>query len=242
MCDTRVEGESVEDFGDRWVAHCAIAHDDVPYPEANIRAFGEGLARMTGGAERLASIDEVDVHPVTVDRIDDWLDLFDHHVMVGKPENASCYCLEAHELGSDGPHIEYTDWRARRAAMAERLRAGTTFGYLAYVDGQPAGWINASKRADYAMHRRNDDADATTVGIACFAIAPPYRKHGLAQALLDRVVADATSRGATAVEAYPFNGDDGAGSGFRGGRAMYDASGFTEVKVRQRDTVVRRAV
>ena len=28
---------------------------------------------------------------------------------------------------------------------------------------------------------QNDEADATTVGVACFAVAPPYRRHGLAR-------------------------------------------------------------
>jgi hypothetical protein len=52
-------------------------------------------------------------------------------------------------------------------------------------------------------------------------------------------VADAESRQATAVEAYPVN-DPALGSQFRGPRALYDATGFAEVAVRARDTVVRR--
>ena len=63
----------------------------------------------------------------------------------------------------------------------------------------------------------------------------------MAQTLLARALDDAPARGASAIEAYPLL--DGVGfSGFRGPRTMYDANGFTEVMVRQRDSVVRRAV
>ena len=123
--------------------------------------------------------------------------------------------------------------------MVDLLRRGDAFGYLAYVDGRPAGWVNASRRADCSLYRRGDEVDDTTVSVACFTIAPPYRGHGLARLLLDRVIADAPARGATAVEAYPPTFEVAAGENFRGGRAMYDAAGFSEVKVRTYDTVVR---
>jgi GNAT superfamily N-acetyltransferase len=232
-----MDAESIETFGDVFVAHCTEAHADLPFPEPAVRAYGQSMARMTGPAERLDDLGTVEIHPVTAERIDDWLHLFDHDLFVTTPENGSCYCLEPHEIGGTAPHVPWTDWQARRAAMAERLRAGTTYGYLAYVDGRPAGWVNASMRCDETLFRRGDDADDTTVGIACFAIAPPYRGHGLAPQLLERVVADAAARGAAAVQAYPFN--EAAGSGFRGARSMYETHGFTQVALRQRDAVLQ---
>ena len=243
MCATELAAESIEAFGDAFVAHCDEAHGDLPFPEPAVRAFGESMARMTGSVERLDALGTVEVHRVTPDRIDDWLDLFDHRAMVDVPQNGACYCLEPHEVGGDEPEIPYPEWRTRREAMVERLRDGRTVGYLAYVDGTAAGWVNASRRCDYGMFRRGDAEDETTIGIACFAIAPPYRRHGLSRSLLERVLADAAERGATAVEAYPLKPDDGeAWSSFRGPRSLYDGAGFSEVAVRQRDTVVRRTI
>ena len=95
-------------------------------------------------------------------------------------------------------------------------------------------------RGDCSLFRRGDERDADTVSVACFAIAPPYRRHGLACALLDAVLADIAARGASRVEAYPANAETPAGSGFRGDRRMYDAAGFTEVEIRQFDTLVER--
>ena len=128
--------------------------------------------------------------------------------------------------------------------MVDRLRNSGAFGYLAYVDGRAAGWVNASKRAEYTLYRFDDGPPAAKViGVSCYIVAPPYRRHGLSAALLDRVIADAPDRGADWVEAYPFiegPGDD-AGN-FRGPRSMYDERGFEPVETRERDTVVRRPI
>ena len=136
-------------------------------------------------------------------------------------------------------------WRTARAATVERLCAGTTFGYLAYVDGRSAGWVNASLRSDYGLYRlvdRGGPAPSSVIGVSCFVIAPPFRRHGIAAALLDRVIADAPGRGASWIEGYPHNHpEDGDAGHFRGPRSMYDARGFEPIEVRERDTVVRRS-
>ena len=60
-------------------------------------------------------------------------------------------------------------------------------------------------------------------------------------ALLDRVIADAQSRGAAWIEGYPRNQPaEGAAGHFRGARSMYEARGFKPVAVGERHTVMRR--
>ena len=129
--------------------------------------------------------------------------------------------------------------------MAGRLRCGSTFGYLAYVGGRPAGWVNASRRSDYGLYRDVDPhgpEPSSVIAVSCFVIAPPFRRHGIAAALLDRVIADAAGRGAAWIEGYPHNRpEESDAAHFRGPRSMYDARGFVPVTVRERDTVVRLA-
>ena len=147
------------------------------------------------------------------------------------------------------PHLPATPeqperaWRETRETMAERFRDGTTFGYLAYVDGRPAGWVNASLRSDYGLYQLVDPdgpAPSSVVGVSCFVMAPPFRRHGLASALLDRVIADGSARGASWIEEYPHNEAEDRDAGhFRGPRSMYDALGFEPIDVRERDTVMR---
>jgi GNAT superfamily N-acetyltransferase len=211
MCGTSLDAADLDAYGDVFLTHVRTDHADLPYPDVAIRNYGAGLARMAGApTERRASIGTVEIHAVDEDRIDDWLELFDRKVFAGFPQWSACYCTEPH-LFTGEPGSNMGPWRDKRAQMIDLLRGGGSFGYLAYV------------------------------GVSCFAVAPPFRGHGIAKALLDRVIDDAPGRGADWVEAYPFN--EGRGNDnpdFRGPRPIYDERGFTEVQVRQRDTVVRR--
>ena len=245
-CGAEITSDSEETFGDEFLAHVRAKHEDWPYPDTAVRNYGEALLRLTGPSERLESLGGVEIVPVTEDRIDDWTAFFDHDGFVGRPEWAACYCTEPHQLSriSDPPSEEPTrTWQENRSHMQDRLRSGGSFGYLAYVDGRAAGWVNASKRSDYALFRMDDGTDADVVGVTCFVIAPPYRQHGVAGELLDRVLADAGSRGVAWVEAYPFReGPADGGANFRGPRSMYDERGFEPVEERERYTVMRKAV
>jgi len=246
-CGTSIEGDDVDAIVEGFLAHGRAKHT-WSAPEAALRNYARNYAeateRLTGSTERLAEIGDVVVQPVTENRIDDWLQLFDCEGFAGNPDWASCYCLEPHVPAS--PELPERPWRETRATMIERLRHGTTFGYLAYVEGRPAGWVNASLRSEYGLFGRVDPAGPapqSVVGVSCFVIAPPYRRHRVASALLDRVIADASGRGASHVEAYPHNDPEANDAGhFRGARSMYDARGFESVDVRERYTVMRRAV
>jgi GNAT superfamily N-acetyltransferase len=244
-CAVLVEAGDADALADAFVAHGRESHT-WSYPESAIRNYacnyGEATERLTGATERLPTIAAITVHPVTEDRIDDWLRFFDHDGFAGNPDWASCYCLEPHV--SAPPDQPEDPWRERRATMIARLRGGTTFGYLAYVDGRTAGWVNASPRSEYGLFH-DVDADGpsprTVIGISCFVIAPPFRRHGVAAALLDRVIADAAGRGAAWIEGYPHNAPQkNDASHFRGPRSMYEARGFQPIESHERYTVMRR--
>lgn len=243
--DARIEAETVEAVTDRFVEHAEASHD-WSYPEVALRNYARNYAeanvRLTGATERLAEIGEVTIHPVSEDRIDDWINFFDHDAFAGNPDWASCYCLD--------PHLPATEeeperpWRTVRATMVDLLRNGGAFGYLAYVDGITAGWVNASFRSEYGKYEEVDPAGPapdSVAGVSCFIIAPPYRRHGLAAQLLDRVIADAGMRKVDWVEGYPYTNPEAGDPGhFRGPRSMYDARGFEATEERDRYTVMRR--
>src|SRR5262245_2156764 len=154
-CDALIEGDDGDAIADAFVAHGRDSHT-WSYPEDAIRNYARNYAdaieRLTGATERQSEIADITVHPMTRDRIDDWLRFFDHDAFAGNPDWASCYCLEPHVPAT--PEHPERSWRETRATVTERLRRGTTFGYLAYVDGRPAGWVNASLRSDYGLDRR----------------------------------------------------------------------------------------
>lgn len=246
-CDEFIEADAADAIASAFVAHGKEKHTWA-YPEHAIRNYAvnyaEAVERLTGGTERLNEIADVTVHPVTEDRIDDWLRFFDHDGLADNPDWASCYCLEPHVPAT--PEQPERAWRDTRATMARRLRDGSTFGYLAYVQGRPAGWVNASFRSDYGLYQQIDvggPEPRSVIGVSCFVIAPPFRRHGVASALLDRVIADAGARRAAWIEGYPHNAPKPHDAGhFRGPRSMYEQRGFQPIEVRERFTVMRRAV
>lgn len=144
----------------------------------------------------------------------------------GNPAWAGCYCM-CHHCGS-------AEWPQRRAAenradLIERIRAGATTGLLAYVDGKPAAWCNASPRSTLPEHVGHDEHPDDAVGcLVCFVVAPPYRCHGLASRLLDAALESFEARGFTHAEAYPrreIQGDPGA---YHGPLGLYLSRGFEE--------------
>lgn len=247
-CGKVIAASGLSELGDAYVTHARSEHE-WPYPDQAIRNYAEATQRLTGDSERLPTISAPMIEPVTCDRIGDWLDFFDHDAFVGRPEWAACYCLEPHVRPAPGKEeeVEVRPWQEARATMERRICGGETFGYLAYVDDRSAGWVNASRRSDYSVYYRPANeaapAGADVVGVSCFIIAPPYRQHGVANDLLDRVIRDAPDRGATWVEAYPFNGPgDSDAHFFRGPRSMYDERGFEPIEIRERDTIMRLEV
>jgi GNAT superfamily N-acetyltransferase len=244
-CDALIEAEDADAAADAFVAHGRNRHT-WSHPEEAIRNYARNYAeateRLTGATERLPTLGDIAIHAVTSDLVVDWLRFFDHDGFAGNPDWASCYCLEPHVPAT--PEEPERPWRRTRATMAERLRGGATFGYLAYVGGRPAGWVNASARSDCGLYRSVDPdgpESASVIAVSCFVVAPPFRRHGLAAALLDRVIADAPARGFAWIEGYPHNTPEASDAAhFRGPRSMYDARGFRPIEIRDRDTVMRR--
>jgi GNAT superfamily N-acetyltransferase len=245
-CPALIEGVDADAVVEAFLAHAQASHS-WSYPEQALRNYARNYAeapqRLTGATERRPTIGEVTVHAVSEDRIDDWLRLFDHEGFPDNPDWASCYCLTHHVPAP--PELPERAWRDARAAVVARLKEGSTFGYLAYADGSVAGWVNASLRSSYGLFQLVDPrgpAPRSVVGVACFVIAPPFRRHGVASALLDRVIADAAGRGAAWIEGYPHNNPESNDAGhFRGPRSMYESRGFQAVEVQERFTLMRRA-
>ena len=240
-----MEAADADAVVEAFLAHARDPHN-WSYPEEALRNYARNCAeaaeRLTGSTERLLAIGAIIIHPVTADRVDDWLRFFDHDAFPDNPDWASCYCLEPNVPAT--PDLPERAWRTSRSMTAQRLCDGLTSGYLAYVEGQPAGWVNASFRSESGLFRLVDASGPdpqSVIAVSCFVVAPPFRRHGVASALLDRVIADASARGATWVEGYPNNEPDMTDAGhFRGTHAMYESRGFLPVERLERYTVMRR--
>ena len=120
--------------------------------------------------------------------------------------------------------------------------APSTSGLVAYVDGDPAGWVAVEPRTAYPKLRssrvpwsgRNEDKDDVDVwAVTCFVVRKQYRGRALTYALARAAADFARLRGAHAVEAYPIVAGPGKeitwGEAHVGLRQVFDEAGYTVV-------------
>lgn len=129
--------------------------------------------------------------------------------------------------------------------------AATTSGLVAYVGGEPVGWVAVEPRTAYPKLRtsripwsgRNEDRDDAEVwAVTCMVVRKGYRGRGLTCLLALAAVDFARARGARALEAYPMITEAGKqvtwGELHVGPRQSFADAGFEEVS----HPTVRRVV
>jgi len=170
----------------------------------------------------------VEIRPLSPALVDDYLAFFDRDAFADNPEWAACYC-RFFLWDGDRTGWEAAEAPANRAAVAELIRRGVQQGLLAYGDGVPVGWCQAMEPRYLSslglwLER---DAAADTGAITCFTIAAPWRRRGVARALLAAACDRFAAAGLTWAEAYPRRGGDGTADNYPGPLSLYLAAGFT---------------
>jgi GNAT superfamily N-acetyltransferase len=135
----------------------------------------------------------------------------------------------------------------RREMLREQTSCGdpgapATSGLVAFVDGEPAGWVAVEPRVNYPKLRslrvpwtgRHEDKDDDQVwAVTCFAVRKGFRGRGLTYVLAAATVEHARGRGASALEAYPMITVPGKeitwGELYVGARQVFAELGFREV-------------
>lgn len=182
---------------------------------------------------------EIEIHPLTEDRWADFEKLFGP-----RGGYAGCWCM--------WPRLRSKDFQNRKnpenkASMKALVESGEPPGLLAYVDGEPAGWVALDRRErlehfEHSRKLRPLDRPNGLWSIACFVIDNQHRRRGLMSRLLDAALDHARRRGARVVEAYPIAPEGGLKSyqGFTGIASVFQRAGFERVGGTDRDQVVRK--
>jgi len=150
----------------------------------------------------------------------------------------------------DGPGCQCQWWLLTNAEFQKTSRDDLTTrfhaemhgdrapGLIAYVDGEPAGWVRVGPRIDQARLLRTRDVTTTTDepldaddvwSISCFVVRTAHRGQGLMKKLLDAAVSTARDAGARVVEAYPLDPTvtrRSANQLYRGTVSMFEQAGF----------------
>ena len=192
------------------------------------------------------------IKPLTSDLTSEYLDFFDNRAFSDDNPMGPCYCNAAimNSREFDKMVSEFGDdckGTLRRYAV-KQLEEKKIFGYLAFGDDIPIGWCNAGdiKRYPVSHHQAipdfaRENVCGSTMSIICFAVAPEYRRQGIASALLEFIISDAISQNFTAVEGYVNIKHAGNYWDHTGPVQLYNKFGFMEVK-RQNDRIIMRKI
>jgi GNAT superfamily N-acetyltransferase len=117
-----------------------------------------------------------------------------------------------------------------------------TSGLVAYLEGEPVGWVAVEPRPEYPKLRtsripwagRDEDRDDDGVwAVTCFVVRKGYRGRGLTYPLARATIDFARERGARALEAYPMITQPGKvitwGELHVGARQVFEDAGFEEI-------------
>jgi GNAT superfamily N-acetyltransferase len=141
----------------------------------------------------------------------------------------------------------------RAQTGCDRPDAATTSGLVAYVDGEPAGWVAVEPRTAYPKLRttpvpwsgRDEDKDDDGVwAVTCFVVRKGYRGQGLTYHLARAAVGFARERGARALESYAMITEPGKeitwGELHVGARQVFEEAGCAQVSHPTKRRVVMR--
>lgn len=178
----------------------------------------------------------LEVHPLTPDRFDDLVTLFNGR---GGAQVRWCWCMYYRRSGAGERPAGTSIAVHNRESLKALVDGGTVPGLIGYRDGQPVAWVSLGPREDYAKLARSPVMkpvdDQPVWSVVCFFTTLEARGEGVSEAMLAHAVAYARKNGARLIEAYPVDkaerGRDDAM--WFGAKAMYDRAGFEEVARRK---------
>ena len=165
--------------------------------------------------------------------VEDFLHFFDHDAFSDHEEWAGCYCLESHLSREENERLQpFADVLDIRRQLARKMvEQGFMTGYLIYDGPTVVGWCNAGDKLDFLPVCQyepliTDHHERGKIKLLyCFDIAPAYRGKGIANLIVEQVLADAKQDGYLFVEAHP-SVDRDFPYQYRGPVKLYQKFGF----------------
>ena len=182
---------------------------------------------------------QVKIEPLTPERWDDFAELFGP-----RGACAGCWCMWW--------RLKRSDWEKKkgagnRRAMRSIVKRGEVPGLIAYVKGDPVGWVSVAPRERFPVLERSrilkpvDDKPAWSV--VCLFVRRDYRNRGLSVKLLNAAARYAKRHGGRIVEGYPVEPRKDRmpdAFAFTGIASAYVSAGFTECARRSETRPIMR--
>ena len=180
----------------------------------------------------------MEIMPATADRWDDVQTVFG---LRGGAHHCQCQRIRLGDRAWWYLSVEERGHHLREQLDA-RPDVPTSGALVAYVDGEPAGWVAVAPRTEFVRYRgsqvpwagRHEDKDDDGVwAVTCFVVRKGYRGRGLTYLLARATIDVAREHGARALEAYPMVTQPGKeitwGEVHVGARQVFEDAGFEEV-------------
>jgi len=168
---------------------------------------------------------DIEIKPLTKDLKDDYLYLFDNMIHKENPDWSKCYCNDYHFLGD----VETCTRENSREMIINRINVNELQGYLVFENNKPIGWCNANNRLNYQRLLRDfdliDNPEDKVCSVVCFLIHPDYRRQGVSQKILEKIIVDYSNTDYGYLEAYPRKGKSGENN-FKGPMELYKRNDF----------------
>ena len=165
----------------------------------------------------------MEVVPGTPERLDDVVAVI----------NPACMCQYWRMTSSE---YSRTTNDEKRAALRAQLGETPPGGLVAYLDGEPVGWVGFAPRERVGRLGRSRTIpkvdDVPVWSVFCFTVRVGYRRQGVARALLEALIEYAREQGAPALEAYPVETEGKRIHGtaaYHGTTSMFERAGFRRV-------------
>ncbi len=161
---------------------------------------------MSAAPGSVADMAQITIEPVTADRFQDA-----EHALSGGGDGLSCQC-QWWILSST--QWEKTTRDDREQMLHDEVKAGLPPALVAYVDGEPAGWVRVGPRTNqprlartkrFGPHSAEPWDDPDVWAVSCFVVRREHRGTGLNAHLLAAAIDYARDSGARVVEAYPLD-------------------------------------
>lgn len=182
---------------------------------------------------------DIEIRPLMKDLQDDYLLLFDNMIHKENPDWSKCYCNDFHFLGD----VETCTRDISRSLIINRIKENELQGYLVYENNDPIGWCNANDRLNYQRLLRDydliDNEKDKVCSVVCFLIHPDYRRQGISQKILEKIIADYSNMDYDYIESYPKKGASSS-SNFKGPMELYKRNNFKIHKENKEYYVMRK--
>ena len=159
----------------------------------------------------------------------DWFDFFDNRAFTDHQDWRGCYCT-----GPFKPKLKKYDSKSpiRKEYAKWLIENGMMKGYLAYESGNVVGWCNVNMKSALPKYNDFSEESENVLSIACFIVQKDYRRKGIAQKLLNKIIKDAQEKGIKIIEAYPRIKAQTEYGNFHGAYSMYEKNGFISEKIK----------